>query len=113
MVSNRSLAYRSSVVILLALLSGACSRSPEYFLKKGNQLAAQGKYAEAELNYRNATQKNPRFGEAFYQLGLTDMKAGKVIDGYRALGMAAQLMPDRDDVKVKLADLSFALFLGD
>src|ERR1700748_1262210 len=101
MVSNRSLAYRSSVVILLALLSGACSRSPEYFLKKGNQLAAQGKYAEAELNYRNATQKNPRFGEAFYQLGLTYLKSGQLIDGYRSLASATQIMPNRDDVKVK------------
>jgi tetratricopeptide (TPR) repeat protein len=114
MASNLSLAYvRVSVVILLALLAGACSRSPEYFLNRGNQLAAQGKYVDAELNYRNATQKNPKFGEAFYQLGQTDLKSGKLIDGFRALSTAEQLMPDREEVKVKLADLSFALFLAD
>jgi tetratricopeptide (TPR) repeat protein len=114
MASNMSRgSVHATIVTLLALLTGACTRSPEYYLNKGNQLAAQGKYAEAELNYRKATQKNPKFGEAFYQLALTELKTGKPLDGYRTMTTAVQLMPNRDDAKAKLADLSFALFLAD
>jgi tetratricopeptide (TPR) repeat protein len=105
--------FRASVLILLALVSTACLRSPDYYVKKGNQLAAQGKYAEAELNYRNAIQKNGNYGEAYYQLALTDLKLGKVLDAYRTLARAVQLLPKRDDVKVKMADLSLSLFLAD
>lgn len=99
--------------MLLALVSTACLRSPEDYLKRGNQLAAQGKYAEADLNYRKAIQKNGNYGEAYYQLSLTELKLGKVIDSYQTLTRAEQLMPNRDDVKVKLADLSLSLFVAD
>jgi tetratricopeptide (TPR) repeat protein len=114
MVSKKTLAYfRAPVVILLAVVSTACLRSPEDYVKKGNQLAAQGKYAEAEINYRKAIQKNTNYGEADYQLAMTDLKLGKVMDSYRTLGRAVQLLPNRDDVKVKMADLSLSLFLAD
>jgi tetratricopeptide (TPR) repeat protein len=104
---------RATVPVVLALLTGACIRSANYYVNKGNQLAAQGKYAEAELNYRKAIQKNVNMGEAFYQLGLTSLKEGKPVDGYRDLARAEQLMPGRDDVKVKLADLALAIFMAD
>jgi tetratricopeptide (TPR) repeat protein len=114
MASNLPLTYaRGSVLILLSLALAACLRSPEYYVKRGNQFAAQGKYNEAELNYRNAIQKNGNFGEAFYQLALTDLKEGKVIDAYRTLARAVQLLPKRDDVKVKMADLSLSIALSD
>jgi tetratricopeptide (TPR) repeat protein len=114
MLRNIRIAYlRTAVPVLLALLTAACIRSANYYVNKGNQLAAQGKYAEAELNYRKAIQKNANLGEAFYQLGLTSLKEGKTIDGYRDLARAVQLMPNRDDVKVKLADLALTIFIAD
>jgi tetratricopeptide (TPR) repeat protein len=114
MASNLPLNYaRCTVLILLALASAACLRRPEYYVKRGNQFAAQGKYNEAELNYRNAIQKNANFGEAFYQLALTELNEGKVIDAYRNLARAVQLMPQRDDVKAKMADLSLSIALSD
>ncbi|MBV9745341.1 MAG: tetratricopeptide repeat protein [Acidobacteriia bacterium] len=113
MGNNMSLAYlRGAAVLSLALMLGAC-RSANDYVKKGDDFAAQGKYADAELNYRKALQKNPNFGEAYYQLALTDLKQGKVVDGYRTLVRAQQLMPSRDDIKVKLADLSLSIFLAD
>lgn len=104
---------RGSIITLLALMSVACLRSPEYYVNRGNQLAKDGKYAEAELNYRNALKKNVKYGDAYYQLALNDLKMGKVGDAYRHMGTAVQLMPNRDDVKVKMADLSFSLYLAD
>jgi tetratricopeptide (TPR) repeat protein len=114
MLRNIRIAYlRTAVPVLLALLTAACIRNANYYVNKGNQLAAQGKYAEAELNYRKAIQKNANLGEAFYQLGLTSLKDGKAIDSYRDLVRAVQLMPNRDDVKVKLADLALGIFMAD
>lgn len=114
MARNKPLGTRCApVAILLAIGMTGCLRSPDYYVKKGNQLAARGKYAEAELNYRKAIQKNAKFGEAFYQLAEAELKTGKVIDGYRTLYAAVQLMPNRDDVKVKMADLSLSIFLAD
>lgn len=114
MPRNIRIAYlRAAVPVVLALLTGACIRSANYYLNKGNQLSAQGKYAEAELNYRKAIQKNANLGEAFYQLGLTSLKEGKPVDSYRDLARSVQLMPNRDDVKVKLADLALTIFMAD
>src|SRR5215469_15763647 len=113
MVRRIFLFIRVPVLVALALVTGACIRSASYYLNKGNQLAAQGKYVEAELNYRKAIQKNANLGEAFYQLGLTSLKEGKPVDSYRDLARAVQLMPSRDDVKVKLADLALAIFMAD
>jgi tetratricopeptide (TPR) repeat protein len=113
MPCKKRIAYlRAAIVVTLALSAAAC-RSANYYVSKGNQLSAQGKYAEAELNYRKAIQKNANLGEAFYQLGLTNLKEGKAVDGYRDLARAVQLMPNRDDVKVKLADLALGIFMAD
>src|SRR5438552_10841888 len=97
----------------LVLLAGACSRSPQHYLDLGNRLAAQNKYTDAALNYRKAIQKNASFGEAYYQLGLTELKLGKPQDALALLLGAVKLMPARDDVKVKLADLCLSLFIAD
>jgi len=106
---------RKAVPLLAAalILLGACSRSPRYYLDKGDKLFAKGSYADAELNYRKAIQKDPSFGPAFYQLGLSQLRLGKTADAYSSLSRAAILLPNREDVKVTLADLSLAAFLAD
>jgi tetratricopeptide (TPR) repeat protein len=103
----------SSLPLSLLLLATGCGRSPSYYLNKGNQLVAQSKYADAELNFRKAILRDASFGEAYYQLGLAELKLGKGGDAYRALGSAAKLLPARDDVKIKLADLSLAIYQAD
>jgi tetratricopeptide (TPR) repeat protein len=107
------LRFVSPLVLVIVLFTGACSRSASYYLNRGNQFAAQKKYADAELNYRKAIQKNASFGEAYYQLGEAQLKQGKILDAYRTLATTVKLMPDRDDVKVSLADLSFSLYVAD
>jgi tetratricopeptide (TPR) repeat protein len=99
--------------VLLALMSTACSRSPQYYLDVANKLAAEGHYADADLNYRKAIQKNASFGEAYFQLGLMNLKQGKVQPAYQTLSTAAQLLPAREDVQVKFGDLAMTLYLAD
>src|ERR1700726_3595425 len=98
---------------LLALLSTACNRSPQHYFDLANKLAAQGNYADADLNYRKAIQKDSAFGEAHFQLGLMYLKVGNVVPAYQALLTAAQLLPAREDVQSKFADLALTLYLAD
>jgi tetratricopeptide (TPR) repeat protein len=106
---------RRSAPLLLAvviILCAACSRNSEYYVANGKKLAALGKYEEAALNFRKALQRQPEYGEAEYQLGLTLERLGKQPEAYQALSRAVDLLPKRDDVKVALADLSLAGYLA-
>jgi tetratricopeptide (TPR) repeat protein len=67
---------RFAWVGLVVCLQLACSKSPQSFLERGNRLAAAGKYADAELQYRNSILKDPKFAEAYYRLGLVEYKLG-------------------------------------
>ena len=101
------------LTLTLVLFTGACTRNAEYYVNKGDQFVAQRKYADADLNYRKAIQKNPSLGKAYYQLGLTELKEGKLLEAYQTLGATIKLMPDSDEAKASLADLSFSLYLVD
>ena len=90
-----------------------CGRSPSYYLAKGQELFAKQNYSEAALNYRKAIQRDARFGEAYYQLGLTELHLNKGREAYQDLSRAAALLPGRDDVKVMLADFSFSAYMAD
>ena len=88
-----------------------CGRSARSYVDRGNLLFDQGKFAEAELNYRKAVQKDPKLGEAYHRLGLADLKQGKATDAYQALSMAVQSMPENQPAKVDLATLALAAYL--
>jgi len=100
------------VVIGFAALT-ACRTSKESYVAKGNKLFAAGKYAEAELQYRNAIQKNVQYGEAFYRLGLAELKLEKPSDAQRALVRAVQLLPDNIDAKEQLGSLMLQYYMID
>ena len=55
--------------------------------------------------YRRALQKDLRFGEAYYRLGLTDLKLQAYSDAARALRRAVELQPNNTDAATKLADM--------
>ena len=95
------------------LLVVSCGRSPRGYLEKGNQYFKAGKYDDAALNYRKAIQKDSGFGEALYQLGLTELKRKNLRDAYTALTSASQLLPRRPDVQVALADLVLRVYMAD
>ncbi len=103
----------SLAAIPLLLLEAGCNRSARDYVEKGNQWFHQGKYADAELEYRNAIQKDPNYGEAHFRLGLTEMEENKGQQAYQPLLRGVQLMPDNDTAKVKLADLNLALLVAD
>jgi tetratricopeptide (TPR) repeat protein len=102
-----------ALALALAFLCGACSRSPQYYLDKGNRLAAAGKYDDALLNYRKAIQADPNNGDAYYQVGLAMVRLRRTAEAYSTLSRAGELLPGRDDVQVKLADFILTSYLAD
>jgi tetratricopeptide (TPR) repeat protein len=101
-----------AVIALSALLCCACSKSAEHYLQKGNELSAAGNHAEASLNYRRAIQENPKLSEAYYELGLAELKLQDPRRAFEAFSHAVQLSPDREDFKIAYADLCLAGYVS-
>jgi tetratricopeptide (TPR) repeat protein len=97
----------------LLLVAGACSRSPHYYFDKANKLDAGGKTDEAALMYRKAIQADAGFGEAYYRMGSLLWRVHRTREAYAALLRAVDLLPGRDDVRIKLADLELSSYLAD
>ena len=91
----------------------SCRQSPLQYVAKGNTFFTAGKYEDAIINYKKAIQRDPKFGEGYYRLGLAELKTGKSRDAYAALNTASTLLPDRADVKVTLGDFLLLAYFGD
>jgi tetratricopeptide (TPR) repeat protein len=104
---------QSSAVVLLCLLFSSCHRSAEYYTSRGDKLYAEGKYADAALTYRKATQARASSGEAYAGLGLTELKLNQWREAYSHLSRATDLLPARDDLKKTLGDLITAGYFAD
>ena len=101
-----------SILPLLAiplLTMVSCSRDPkaraQRYVDNGNKFFAKAKYKEAAIMYRKAQQQDMRFGEAYYRLGLTDLKLGSLGAAAANLRRAVTLQPNNDDALTKLSDL--------
>src|SRR6516225_2017052 len=93
-----------SFLPLLALMA-SCARGPKAYVDAGNNFFNKSKYKEAALMYRKALQKDLRFGEAHYRLGLTELKLGSIGAAYGELRRAVELQPNNGDAAVKLANI--------
>jgi tetratricopeptide (TPR) repeat protein len=100
-------------LLLVLLATVACGRSAQSYMDRGNRLFREGKFADAELQYRNAIQQNSKFGEAYLQLGVTLLQLDDAPGAFDAFSHAVELMPSSYEAKVRLADLSLLAFLED
>ena len=101
------------ITAALLLLATSCGHSAEGYLAKGNKLFADGKFADAAINYKNALQRKPGWGEAYYRLGLTALRQKDASAAYAALSQAVELTPNNDDAKAKLCDLVLPQYARD
>jgi tetratricopeptide (TPR) repeat protein len=94
-----------ALLILFATLVISCARDQEAakwaYLKSGDQYFADGKYAEAIVQYRNAVQRDPRFGEARFKLAEAYVRIHDGEGAYREYVRAADLMPTNIDAQLK------------
>ncbi len=101
------------VAIVAFGVGTGCIATKQTYLSRGNKFYDQGKYADASLNYLKAIQKDPKFGEAHYRLGLSAMKLDRAREAYDSLYRATQLLPNRVDVTEKFADICLSYYLAD
>jgi tetratricopeptide (TPR) repeat protein len=94
--------------LLLALVGCAPAKRmiAERYYRQGMELFEKKKYDEAALAFRKAIQKNPNWGEPYYRLALSDLaRGGEMSRAIHALRQASALMPENEDIKVRLAGL--------
>src|SRR5262245_16754135 len=96
-----------SMFTLLALGAGACRADPEVvkreYLKSGDAFVAARQFREAVVQYRNALQQDPRFGEARLKLADTYAQLGEAGRAVREYSRAADLLTDNVDAQMKAA----------
>ena len=88
-----SLFKRKAVVLVLLLLTaiGAQAQSDRQYVRQGNKQFRLGNYAEAEVRYRKAVEKNERNPQANYNLGNALLAQRKDSSSVSQLEMAAKL----------------------
>lgn len=105
------------MLLPVLLLAAGCSRDPEKvkkaYLDRGNEYFKNGKYKEASIMYRSALKKDMRYGEAYYRLGLADLRLGRWGDAIRNLRRAVELQPDNMDATTNLANIYLQIYLMD
>src|SRR5579864_2655034 len=102
------LAVRAFCSVLLLLFLGGC-RDPLSIRQKcftnGNKFYEKGKYKEASILYRRALQLDAKYSEAWYRLGLTDLKMGDGRGAAAAFRRVVELDPANDAAALRLAEL--------
>ncbi len=93
---------RRSVLIHLIIFCSflfltACNRDPnvrkQKYFDSGDKYFADGKYREAEIQYRNALQIDSRFAQAHYQLGQTYLRLADSYRAFQELSRTVELDP--------------------
>ncbi len=103
--------------LLAALLLGACGFNPavmrQRYVKSGNKYYDRGRYKEAALLYQHALDEDMRYGEAWYRMGLVDLKLGKDDSARGDFSRAVDLDPNNMDAMVHLAEMDIAVYAFD
>ena len=100
------------VIACLAAFLTACSRDPnvrkQKYFESGQRYSAKGKYREAVIEYRNATEVDPTFAQAHYQLAQTYLKLQDWQHAYAELNRTLELQPDNYKAHTDVANLLIA-----
>src|SRR5215475_13140460 len=107
---GRSTFSRVSVcALVVALTLSGCSRDPnvrkQKYFRSGEKYFQQGKYAEAAVQFLNATRVDPSFAAAHYQLGQSYLKMQQWSPAYQEFARAAELDPDNLQVHLDVTNL--------
>jgi len=101
--------WRSTGLVLAALVFSGCALSPEAkearFLEAGKKALARNEYSRAIIQFRNAIRIKKRNAETYYQLGLAYLGAGDAGSAFKAFSAATELDPKHKDAQVKYSEL--------
>ena len=100
---------RWSLCIVLVTCLGGCSRNPEVrkrnYLNKGNLYLQEAKYQEAIIEYQNAIQIDPKFGDAHFGLAKVFLQQGDWNRAYQELSRAVEFDPANWTAQIALGNL--------
>jgi Ca-activated chloride channel family protein len=82
---------KAAVVLLLMIAVGVQAQSDRQLIRQGNKTFRKGDYADAEVAYRKAVEKNQRNPQANYNLGNALMAQRKDSSAVSQLEQAAKL----------------------
>src|SRR5262245_37906553 len=84
--------------LVLIVVAFGCRTDPnvakQEYVKSGDRYVEEKKYFEAIVQYRNALQQDPKFGEARYKLAQTYETVGDAGNAFREYVRAADLLPN-------------------
>jgi len=107
----------SFLIAPLLVLLAACSTDPKAICKKyvdnGNRYFERGQYKEASILYRRALNKDQRYADAWYRLGLTNLRLSLFADARKDFSRAAELDPSNLDALVELGNIDLTFYLLD
>jgi tetratricopeptide (TPR) repeat protein len=78
----------------------------------GNKYFQSGKFKEASILYRRALQLDPKYGEAYYRLGLVDLELQQYDEALNSLRRACDLDDSNEDAAVRLAGIYLSAYIG-
>jgi tetratricopeptide (TPR) repeat protein len=99
--------------VLCFVFGLSCGRGAQAYVERAKRYYNEDKYEESALNSRKAVQSDSGSGQAYYWLGLAELKLGHARNAYVALTRSVELLPLQDDPKIKLADLILEDYLLD
>jgi tetratricopeptide (TPR) repeat protein len=109
----KHVSFRLMIILgLTAAVVTGCSRDPnvrkQKYFESGQRYFAKGKYREAAIQYRNATEVDPTFAAAHYQMAEAFIKLQDWQDAYAELGRTLDLQPDNYKAHQEIANLLIA-----
>jgi tetratricopeptide (TPR) repeat protein len=97
--------YTRFALLLTLCVHVACADDPvaraRAYAASGDKYAAEGKTAEAIVQYRNAVQQQPRSGETRYKLAEAYAKSEDPLRAFQEFIHAADLLPEHREAQTK------------
>ena len=104
------------VVMLMAstmLISGCSYNSVSTLMRHGEELAAKGDHDAAVLLFKQVLKRESKNGIANYNLAISLLETGQAGPARERLIRAVELLPERRDVLLKLAELTYQIYFSD
>ena len=107
-MTSKTAAVLTSLAIC-ALAASACSRDIEKmkreYVERGDRYIQDKNVEAAIIEYRNAVQHDPRYGEAYRKLAAAYLSHGDGAEAVRAAVTAAELLPDVPEAQLEAGSL--------
>lgn len=111
-MKHSSLCRLMTATVVMALFFAGCSRDPnvrkQKYFESGQRYFEKGKYREAIIQFRNATEVDQTFADAHYQLSQAYTKLQDWSHVYYELGRTIDLQPENYKAHADLANLLIA-----